>query len=225
MANKKGNKQSQQFLSPENYMRQRVRQLSIDKCYVSKSIIDNGEGYVIVSRRHNEGKISYAVYLVDIWCCGVKDSFFRLRYEWKEFENKFIGIYNDLKLCSYEEAHNWIYGAIAFAEEAGIKPHSSFNITQYMLEEDDDDIPLIEYDFGRNGKHFLVANSQDDANRYLSLMRTNLGVGNYDFIVSSDLYDDFSDDKDEEQLSYDEILEKMSNIKDSPLFKTYGPSV
>ena len=215
MANKKGNKQSQQFLSPENYMRQRVRQLSIDKCYVSKSIIDNGEGYVIVSRRHNEGKISYAVYLVDIWCCGVKDSFFRLRYEWEEFENKFIGIYNDLKLCSYEEAHNWIYGAVAFAEEGGIEPDKSFALTQYMLEEDTDDIPLIEYEFGKDGQHFLVCHTVQEANRYLPTLKAHLG-NDVQFVIEDGKYD--IPDLDEETM-----MERLANFEDNPIFKTYGP--
>ena len=60
---------------------------------------------------------------------------------------------------SYDEAHNCIYGAIAFAEEAGIEPDKSFKITQYMLDEDDDNIPLIEYKYGKDGKHTLLTSS------------------------------------------------------------------
>lgn len=42
-----------------------------------------------------------------------------------------------------------IFGAIAFAEEAGITPSNSFELTQYLLEEDTEDVPLIEYDYGK----------------------------------------------------------------------------
>ena len=62
--------------------------------------------------------------------------------------------------------HNWIYGAIAWANEAGISPHKSFSVTQYMLEEDTEDIPLIEYEFGCNGKHRLCCSSKIEANKY-----------------------------------------------------------
>ena len=137
---------------------------------MSNDIEAMGEGHVIVTRKHTGGKISLAVYLVDIWCVGVKDTFYRLRLEDYEFEDM-IGTYQiGLRECCYDEAHNWIYGAIAFAEEAGIKPDKSFNITQYMLEEDDDNIPLIEYEYGKNGKHTLVTHSRLEASRYLPLL-------------------------------------------------------
>lgn len=198
MAKKKQKKQQQQFLSPDQFVKQRARSLEIGTCYVSNDIEAVGEGHVIVTRKHTGGKISMAVYLVDIWCVGVKNSFYRLRLMDSEFEN-FIYTYKiGLRECSYDEAHNWIYGAIAFAEEAGIKPDKSFNITQYMLEEDDDSIPLIEYEYGKNGKHTLVIHTRLEASRYLSLLEKNLGKGNYDFILN--VHDvDFEDDADDDE--------------------------
>ena len=112
----------------------------------------------------------------------------------------------ELHECSYDEAHNWIYGAIAFAEEAGIEPDKSFNTTQYMQEEDDDNIPLIEYEYGKNGKHTLVAHNRYEASQYLPLLEKNLGEGNFDYILNEDedyYYDDdddfdYEEDEDEE---------------------------
>ena len=91
-----------------------------------------------------------------------------------------------LRECSYEEAHNWVYGAIAWAEEAGIAPDKSFAITKYMLEEDTDDVPLIEYEFGYNGKHLLMANNNLELSKYLPLMKKNLGEGNFAFAIKTD---------------------------------------
>ena len=186
MAKKKQKKQQQQFLSPDQFVKQRARSLEIGTCYVSNDIV------------------------VDIWCVGVKDTFYRLRLEDYEFEDM-IGTYQiGLRECCYDEAHNWIYGAIAFAEEAGIKPDKSFNITQYMLEEDDDNIPLIEYEYGKNGKHTLVTHSRLEASRYLPLLEKNLGKGNYDFILNA--HDaGFDDDDDEEDMGM--------------LYKDYGPDM
>lgn len=212
MAKKKKNKQQgQQFLSPEKYVKQKARTLEIGPCYVSNDIELVGEGHVIVSRKHTGGRVSMAVYLIDIWCVGVKDSFYRLRMEDYEF-NELVGAYNfGLRECSYDEAHNWVYGAVAFAEEAGIEPNKSFKITQYMLEEDDDNIPLIEYEYGKNGKHTLVAHSRLEASRYLPLLEKNLGKGNFDYILNAD--DDL-----------DDVLDDVDDDEDSSwLFKGYGP--
>ena len=202
MAKKKSKKkhQEQQPLSPERFLREKARGLEISKCFVSNDITICGEGHVVVSRLQKSGKISAAFYLVDIYCLGVKDSFYRLRLDEDEFEEMIDRMvpYN-IEECSYEVAHNWIYGAIAFAEEAGIKPDKSFNLTQYMLEEDTDEVPLIEYEYGRNGKHFLVAKNKLEASRYLPSMKAHLG-DNFDVSIGEfDDFDDFDEEEDDDE--------------------------
>ena len=133
MAKKKTNKNAagQQPLSPEKFLREKARGLEIGKCYVSRDMKTYGEGHVVVSRLHKGGKVSVAFYLVDIYCVGVKDSFYKLRMDEYEFEELIDRMSIDnVQECSYEEAHNWVYGAVAFAEEAGIQPDKSFNLTQ-----------------------------------------------------------------------------------------------
>lgn len=214
---KKSQKQQvQQFLSPVNYLRQKARSLEIGSCYVTEEMKEHGEGHVIVSRRHKGGKVSVAFYLVDLWCLGVKDSFYRLRMEEEEFKEMVEKYKMGLRECSYEEAHNWVYGAIAFAEEAGIMPDKSFNLTQYMLEEDTDDIPLIEYDFGKDGKHLLVAHSNLEASRYLPLLEKNLGQGNYNYLINVGGFGDYDDDlfvdDDEDDDNRDDYLVDVEEV-------------
>jgi len=216
MAKKKQKKQQgQQFLSPDKYIRQKVRTLDIGTCYISEDIENVGEGHVIVTRNHTGGRISLAFFLVDIWCVGVKDSFYRLRMEDYEVDEMIdhAGIFRE---CSYNEAHNWIYGAIAYAEDAGIEPDKSFALTQYFLEEDTDDIPIIEYEFGKYGQPLLVAHSHLEASRYLPLLQKNLGEGKFKYIIKDD---DSEDDDFEEDDFEDEIFEN------SPLFKYNGPDI
>lgn len=67
-----------------------------------------------------------------------------------------------MKETDYVTVHNLIYGAIEFAEEAGCSPDKSFNITRYILSPDTEDIPLVQFDFGKDGKHLLIANSRND---------------------------------------------------------------
>lgn len=221
MSKKKQKKQQgQQFLAPEKYIKQKARTLEIGECYISDDLEKAGEGHVIVSRRHTGGRISIAVYLVDIWCVGVKDSFYRLRMEDYEYDEMIDSYRLNLRECSYDEAHNWIYGAIAFAEEAGIEPDQSFKLTKYMLEEDDDKIPLIEYEYGKDGKHYLVSHSSLEASRYLPLLEKNLGVGNFDYILNAD-DDDMIDDWDD----WDEDDLDDGGEDYSWLYKQYGPEM
>ena len=224
MAKKKKNIQPQQMLSPEQFIKQKARNLPIEVCYISKDIEEVGEGTVIVVRRHPNDKFTLATYLLDIFCLGVKDTFYRLRldeFEYEEYLDKFTSM--DVTEITYNEAHNWIYGAIAFAEEAGIAPHKDFNVTQYMLEEDTEDIPLIEYNYGKDGKHFLVAMSQLELSRYFPILKKNLG-DDFDYVLQDDEdeYDDYEEvqDEDEEPIDLEQLME---NFKNSPLCKKYGP--
>lgn len=79
--NKKQQGGGQQFLSPEQYLRQKARTLEIGTCYVTADIDEAKLGHVIVTRRHTGGRISMAAYLVDMDCLGVKDSYYRLPME------------------------------------------------------------------------------------------------------------------------------------------------
>ena len=132
MTKKKQKKQQAglQFPSPEQYMKQCVRSLEIGKCNITEVIEECGEGH-----------FNAPFYLVDMLCLGAKDSFYHLTLAEEEMD-KFLDNGQVLRECSYEEAHNWIYGAISWEEEAGIEPYKSFAITQYILEEVTDDIPL-----------------------------------------------------------------------------------
>ncbi len=217
MAKKKQKKTQtgQQFLSPEQFLKQRARTLEIGTCYISGEMTECGEGIVFVTRKHTGGRITVAVYLIDIYCVGLKDSYYRFRMDEDELE-EMLYRFSGVEECSYEEAHNWVYGAISWAEEAGIEPDKSFAITKYMLEEDTDDIPLIEYEFGYQGKHFLMANNNMEASRYLPLMKKNLGEGNYEFTIKTD-YEQAT------EWDIDKVKERSDHFEESPLFRYYGP--
>lgn len=197
----KGKQQKQTFLSPERFIKERMRSVEIGDCYVDDDIFKVGCGNVLVSRKHTGGNISFGVFLVDTWCLGVKKSSYRLRVDEDEFDGIVEKCMNSgMRKASYDEVHNIVYGAIAYAEEAGIQPCKEFSLGQYFLEEDTEDVPLIEYEFGKDGKHYLVANNSFEANRYLPVLEKNLGK-NFDWIIMDDMDDeDDDDDYDEEEL-------------------------
>lgn len=206
MAKSKKKKQVQQTpsLSPELYMKRVMRKLPVEKCYVNPSWQDNGMAQVVVVRRRPDGKFAFVGYLTDTYCLGVKDVFYDTRIEeyelqklLEEWENR-IGI----EECSYAEAHNIVYGAIEFASEGGIEPCREWTVAQYGLEEDTDDIELIDYEFGLNGKHYLFTQTESEARRYEPILRKNLG-DNFDMAFELGYDDDYS--FDDRFKTYDEV--------------------
>lgn len=178
MGKKKASKPQQQPLSPVRFLKERVRLAPIYKCYASKDFETSSEGTIMVVRQHAGDKFTCGLYLVDRYCLGVKDASYRLRLDGTEFD-EFLDMFEDdfnPHFISYEEAHNWVWGAVGFAEDAGIEPCKEFELAQYVLSEDDDEVELIEFDFGdKDGKHCLLAESRLEASTYLPLMKKNLG--------------------------------------------------
>ena len=185
MAKKKKQTHKQPPMSPDKYIREKGRLLPVEACYVNADWKESGLAHVTVARRHAGGTYTLGMYLTDTFCLGVKDTFYHFSISDEDYEELLDNMedtYGGLQQISYEEAHNLIYGAIAFAEEAGIHPHKGFATTQYLLEEDTEDVPLIEYEYGRDGKHYLFTRTRQEAARYLPILRKHLG-DNFDYVV------------------------------------------
>ncbi len=164
-------------LSQDDYMRKVMRSLPVDKCYVNSDWQEQGMAHAIVVRRRPDGKFALANYLVDTFCLGVKDAFWRTRLddiELKEIIDNYKGRI-DLEECSYATVHNLVLGAVEFAEEGGIEPCREWAVGQYGLDEDSDDIELIEFDYGLDGQHFLNTRTRTEGAKYLPILQAHLG--------------------------------------------------
>lgn len=103
---------SSQNLSPENYIRQRARNLPIYRCYVNSNWEENGMAQVLISRKHAGNTITFGIYLVDLFCLGLKDTLYQFNIPLSDFENTIEEVYeDDFEMIDYPLAHNIIYAA------------------------------------------------------------------------------------------------------------------
>lgn len=170
-------RQPTKTLSPEQYIWQKARTLPIGDCYLTGDWQKSGIALVLVTRCHVKGTYTLGYFQVDTFCRGVVDCDYRFSVDstsYKEIVQDFQKLGNLAKV-NYEEVHNLIYGAVAFAEEGGIRPAPAFELMQYILEEDTDEVPLIDYEFGMNGQHLLVANDQLELTTYYPRLKKALG--------------------------------------------------
>ncbi len=212
MAKKKKAAKQQTFLSPEQYVKEKVRTLEIGDCFINEDYEKFGLGHIVVTRLHKGGRKTIGVYLVDKYCLGVKDAFYQLRMEdigYEDFIQTMSREYH-LKKISYNEVHNLIYGAIEFADEAGIAPCKDFALAKYILEEDTEAIPLIEYEYGKDGKHLLVVSSQKEADRYLPALRANLG-SDFNYIIEDNPFE--TQEPEEDDLFGEDFAQRLSDFQ------------
>ena len=161
---------------------------------------------VTVTRRKPNGHLVVGIFLVDIYCLGVKNTIVRHDVSEAELMESMRPQLerHPMEEISYEEAHNLIYGAIAYAEDAGIPRYKEFYPAAYVLEEDTEEIPLIEYEYGYEGKPYLVVGPEMREMRYLEILRKKLGDGNFNYTIPMPLDGDrYIPDEDEEEYFLD----------------------
>jgi len=217
------NHQNQQ-LSPEKYIRTRARTLPIGTCYINANWRDSGLAVIFVCRRHINGHITHAAYMVDVFCLGLKESFWTFNQDpldFKDFMEKQQQANSQgvpLMKTDYVLVHNIIYGAIEYAGEFGFFPHKSFETSRFMLEEDDDHIEVIDLEFGYKGKPLYISSPgrPNERNRVLAQLDKNPGKGNYEFITEADLQEFYEkeDEKQREKANYHDPEVKRGIIED-----------
>ena len=179
----------------------------------------------LVTREKKNGNIIVGFYLIDMYCLGLKNTFYLELSGITELENTFLNHARD----TYEElddsyVFNCIYGAIEYAEDCGISPHDNFKITEYILD-DVEEIDFIEIEFGLNGRPFLVPSPNDDTLKLLKILNETIGPENYDYMSQSEFQKNEADDEgdfedpwwgnEEESLNY---LNELSQEERDNLF-------
>ena len=224
------NNNSPKQLSPENYIRQKARNLPIYECLINPDWKYKGMATVSVARKHANGNITAGVFLVDLCCLGIKDAFYFFNTEeseYKEIVTRSGKVF--LTTIDYVLAHNIIFAAIEFAEEFGFKPHKDFALAKYILEEDTEDIEVIEIECGKNGIPFYTQGpSENDhqANRIIAQLERTAGAGNYRFITASDIedegeFDELDDEFDDEYEENNEEFEDFNIEELKSLFEDF----
>jgi Plasmid pRiA4b ORF-3-like protein len=212
-----------QMLSPENYIRQKARTLPVFECWINSEWDESGLGNLIVARKHTNGNITLGLYLVDLKCLGVKDA----AYYFNIYESEYLGILaqsrNTMELIkiSYTLAHNIVYAGIEFAGEYGFKPHKDFSVSQYILEEDTEDIELIEINCGIDGKPAYIRGTLDTdakAAQVITQLEKVAGPGNYTLIENIEDWDELEDDDQTSDTTFQFKLQ-LNNIKNPPVWR------
>ena len=166
---------------------------------------------ILVTRLHINGNVTHGAFMVDLYCLGVKDTFWNFNQhplDFREFLDKQQWA-NDsgirIRKVDYPLAHNIIYGAIEFAEEFGFHPHKSFELTKYILEEDTENVKLIDIEFGYKGKPLYVSSPENpgEKNRVLAHLEKRLGHGNFHFITEAEAEEFFEREEEDESDAID----------------------
>jgi hypothetical protein len=210
------------MLSPKKYVETKVRNLPVYKCFVNKDWQESKMGDVIVMRKHANGNITAGMFLVDLLCLGVKDTTFLFNENEEEITRKLEPALKLAEQVDYNTAHNIVYAGHDFAMDFDIKPHKDFAITKYILEDDDDSIPLVEIPTGADdGKPYLLTGKPGQYADALLKLKKNAGEGNYYYTTDQHEGDTEDVSEDEADDEFSELLDDYKEEELTPLAAQY----
>jgi hypothetical protein len=166
----------------------------IHECLMPAGLFDLGMGCVIISRKMPTGGIGFGVFLIDVFCLGVKDAFFSVRPQGEyEYRIDKIREKEDLQPVDPAWAVKLIKNAEAYAGDLGFRPHRDYEFAQRILGDINPAACPQEFTFGKDGKPRYVAGpheTETDSRRVIDILTKKLGPGGFHYLVPLNLEDD-----------------------------------
>ncbi|MBI4334259.1 MAG: hypothetical protein HY673_23630 [Chloroflexi bacterium] len=162
----------------------------VHECLINPSWQKRGLAHILLSRRKPDGGFVFGVYLVDLYCLGLKNTFCNAGFSLSEYADLKARVFQDTGsvVCEVPLAHRIIYGAIDYASRLGFKPQEDFEMSKHVLgkEEETGPGPGAAVVFGKDGKPFFISGPDDDVKSIIKKLEQKVGPGNFDFITRVD---------------------------------------
>lgn len=156
------------------------------EAYLEKNWRELGLAHLVVARIRDDCSADYGVFLVDIWCLGVKDAFHEAGVSeaaLREFvEGRLPEEYREPlhPAC----AKKLIEGALAYAEGLGFAPHRDFRKARRVLSGIDASVCPMEFTYGKDGRPCYVRgvdDSDERVDRVLAILEERCGLEGFDY--------------------------------------------
>ncbi len=135
----------------------RAAQAPIQHCLVPETLFDRGIGTIILARGNTPHYLTLGVFLVDTWCLGIKDTYFR-SIDAETFEMMIARLDDTTPMASVDPsyARKLLHDAAAWAESIGFAPHHDFAAIERLFGDVRADACDATFQFGREGKPLYV---------------------------------------------------------------------
>ncbi len=179
--------------------------------YVGSELWEDGIGYLAIARQEVEGRLVFASFLVDVYCLGVKDTFWDAGSpgDFKELLRRMETTQSMLPI-SPACLVKIVEGSVRFAESFGFRPHPDYRHTSSLLKGIDPQECPNEYTFGREEKPFYIQGPNESFEEARAIMQqVRQFGGHYVLAMPSDgeddldgLEDDFGSPDNDEDLEF-----------------------
>ena len=169
---------------------QQLAAAPVHQCLVPGQLFKVGIGNVIFSREIGEGGIAVAVFLVDVYCLGVKDAWMKvMSKERYQAMVRYLGRHASFKKASPECVRKLVENAEAYARDLGFEPHPDYQVSRLIFSDVDVGACSTRFTFGHDGKPLYVSGPRDTEARSRQIVETlnqRLGPGGFHYLVALD---------------------------------------
>ena len=164
-----------------------VAQAPIHKCLVPASLFEHGLGTLVFSRALPNGHIALSLFLLDMFCLGVKNAFFTMGTK-LEYEAHLSGCSISQGLEPMHPAcfRKLVEGGVAYAQELGFNPHADYVVARQIFGDVDSAACPTRFEYGREGKPLYVSGPHETSAQVratLDQLERHLGPGNFHYLV------------------------------------------
>jgi hypothetical protein len=151
---------------------------SVEATLVQEGISERGMGQLVIARRQGTGRLACGFLVLDTYCLGVKNAFWRLMGE-AEFSDavKDMERVGPLRSVTPEAFAKMVLGAVEFAQANGFAPHPDFGATRLLLQGIDPALCPEIFVYGKNGRPFYVNGPYDTPDRIKTILQKLEQVG------------------------------------------------
>ena len=145
----------------------------VERCLIPQRLFETGIGSIFLSRRLADGSLVTAAYLVDTYCLGVKDAFV-MNVAAHELDERLAmqpDTYVEIPVAC---ARKLLHGAVAFARNLGIPPHSDYAKFEKLFGDADPADCEQVFEYGRDGQPLYIPGPNDSPKL---MQRAARGVG------------------------------------------------
>ena len=173
----------------------------IQESLISDDFFDKEIGLctALLSRKLPDGDITVAVFMIDIFCLGVKNADARI-FTPPEYREYFNMLSEHQVFVQFEPACivKLVKESVEYAKDLGLAPHKDYRKAQKLFGDIDPAECTIDFEFGRDGKPFYVSGPYDSPMRIrkiINQLTKRFGPEGFHFIRALDPHDPGEEDE------------------------------
>jgi len=132
----------------------------VTQCFVNRNWQEQGLATVFVIRQLPNSKYIAGVYLVDVYCLGVKDAFCNANLASLEIQKMQASSGLPMVEIDYEDARSLVLGGLDYAKQHGFESHEDWHDACYVIDPERAFVP--KFSFGSGGAPLYVQGPFDD---------------------------------------------------------------